>query len=308
MSIRKTHSKFQSGALTKAGFIEEAYASHALLFEYPEILKGTNIADIWITEGELSVGFKDPAIRLKCPPADRRVAPVEALNFGDYEASEFKLLRQLIEKMGSNLTFYDVGANVGFYSIGLQRCFPNLKILSFEPIPQTCEQFRANIALNGMSDILVHPFGLSNETGSFTFHTYPSQSVAASRERILEGVPVETVTCELKTLDAVWKAHGAPIDLIKCDVEGAERMVYAGGMEALTACRPVIFSEMLRKWCSRYGYHPNDLIADLSVLGYRCFGVSEQGLRACPEVTETTVETNYLFLHPERHPTLMPHP
>jgi hypothetical protein len=58
-----------------------------------------------------------------------------------------------------------------------------------------------------------------------------------------EGRSVEVSTT---TLDAEWESRGRPlVSLIKVDVEGAEPLVFAGAMEVIRRCRPVIVSE----WC-----------------------------------------------------------
>jgi hypothetical protein len=57
---------------------------------------------------------------------------------------------------------------------------------------------------------------------------------------------------------------------------------------------------MLRKWAQRFNYHPNDLMAFLSSLGYECFVLREGELQPFLEMTEETVETNFFFMHPDR--------
>ncbi len=92
------------------------------------------------------------------------------------------------------------------------------------------------------------------------------------------------------------------VDFIKCDVEGSELFVYQGGLETLKKYKPVVFSEMLRKWSAKFGYHPNDIIALFKNIGYQCYVITvDNYLKEITEVTEETVETNYFFLHGEKH-------
>jgi hypothetical protein len=63
----------------------------------------------------------------------------------------------------------------------------------------------------------------------------------------------------------------------------------------------MVFTEMLRKWSKRFGYHPNEIIALFQQFGYHCFVLSEGILQPFLEMTEQTVETNFFFLHAERH-------
>jgi hypothetical protein len=107
------------------------------------------------------------------------------------------------------------------------------------------------------------------------------------------------------TLDE-WVANYKVVpDFIKCDVEGAELLVFQGGLSTLATYKPIVFSEMLRKWTRPFGYQPNDMLAYFKKLGYSCFAVGEKGTHLITEVTEETVETNYVFLHFEVHVTLI---
>jgi hypothetical protein len=63
---------------------------------------------------------------------------------------------------------------------------------------------------------------------------------------------------------------------------------------------PPVFAELLRKWAERFGYQPNDVIALMGELGYRCFRISGTALVAVSAIDEATTETNFLFLHPQR--------
>jgi hypothetical protein len=67
--------------------------------------------------------------------------------------------------------------------------------------------------------------------------------------------------------------NNAKVDFIKCDVEGAELFVYQGAKATLMQQKPIVFTEMLRKWAAKFDYHPNDIIAlfdelDIAVLSF----------------------------------------
>ncbi|MDQ5977372.1 MAG: FkbM family methyltransferase [Verrucomicrobiota bacterium] len=295
-------SSYQAGRLDKAGYIRAMYERHEVLLDHARHLGPTNLAGIRITPGEVTATFKEPPITLVCPAADTRIAPIEAFNFGDYERAEIQLVRRLVGLLGgAQVRFLDIGANAGFYSLALAHWFPGLGGVAFEPIPTTYGHLLRNFALNDVTRITPRNLGLADQAGELVFFTYPSQSGSSSMTRNVDAADVQEVRCPVTTLDAYSAQHQQGADFIKCDVEGAELFVFKGGTELLRRDRPAIFTEMLRKWCAKYQYHPNDLIAHLAGLGYRCHVVSDGRLAPCPTVTDETKETNFIFLHRDQH-------
>ena len=63
----------------------------------------------------------------------------------------------------------DVGANMGWYSINLALTHRSAKIHAFEPIPTTYHWLGKNVEINGLSNVEIHNFGLSNKVGTFDF-------------------------------------------------------------------------------------------------------------------------------------------
>ena len=124
-------------------------------------------------------------------------------------------------------------------------------------------------------------------------------------DNIVQGIDenVKKIQVNVTKLDNWVKDNKKEkLDFIKCDVEGAEYFIYKGGIETIKKFKPVIFSEMLRKWSKKFGYHPNDIIEFLKNVGYNCYVInSNLGLTEIKEVTEETVETNFFFLNQENH-------
>ena len=76
---------------------------------------------------------------MECAPGDHRIAPIEILNFSDYEKEESLMMDRLLR---DGDTFFDVGANIGWYSINMAVSRRNSKVFSFEPIPKTYNQLQ----------------------------------------------------------------------------------------------------------------------------------------------------------------------
>ncbi len=298
-SIKNAHA---AGSLAKAAFVEAIYRRHAGLFEYPGALATTNIAEFRLRDDGVVAFFRDPPIAMYCPAGDPRSAPLEAFNFGDYERAEFRMVRRLIEALGGASTaFFDIGANAGFYSLALARDFPGIRGRAFEPIPATFALLGRNLELNGAAGVVAENLGLSDRTGEAVFHAYPNLSGASAMARNVESAESAEIRCPVQTLDDYCDATGADATFVKCDVEGGELRVLRGAQRWLARSRPVIFAEMLRKWSANYGYHPNDIIDLLANLGYACFVTRGERLDRCEAVTPDTADTNFFFLHGDRH-------
>lgn len=303
MKIAKTRNDFLGGKITKPEFIQGMYQDHhTKLFDYANYLKQTNIASIEITDDVVVMISRDKGVKMICPLGDYRVAPIEALNFLDYETTDSAMIMRLVSP---NDCVIDIGANMGWYSINIAKTYPQSKVHAFEPIPKTYSFLEQNIKLNQLTNVASHPFGLSNERKDLTFYFYPEGSGNASSANLSERTDAELVTCHVELLDDFVRANKLHVDFIKCDVEGAELFAFQGATETLQRDKPIVFTEMLRKWAAKFDYHPNEIIELFTSLGYRCFYADGSTLTELAEMTDDTVETNFFFLHSEKHADLI---
>lgn len=173
--------------------------------------------------------------------------------------------------------------------------------MAFEPIPSTFDQLKENVKINNLNNIKIYNFGFSNREAELTFYLEPEASVSASAANISNKSDVEKVLCLVKKLDDFVNNYGIKPDFIKCDVEGAELHVYQGGIETINRYKPIIFTEMLRKWSAKFNYHPNQIIDLLSDIGYKCFVVKDKYLSEIYKINDDTLETNFFFLHMNKH-------
>lgn len=299
MKLTDTRKDFLEGRISKPDFIRTMYESHhATLFDYAAYLKQTNIASIEITDDTVLMTSRDKRVRMACPLGDYRVAPVEVLNFLDYESDDSAMIMRLV---ASAENVVDIGANMGWYAINIARTYPACQVYAFEPIPRTYAFLERNISLNDVPNIHPHPFGLSSERKDLMFYFYPEGSGNASSANLSERVDAELIACHVERLDDFVRNSGLRVDFIKCDIEGAELFAFQGAKETLQMDKPIVFTEMLRKWAAKFDYHPNEIIALFSSIGYRCFYVKGGGLGEITEVTDETIETNFFFLHGEKH-------
>lgn len=298
-SLSNLKEKFRDGTLAKPDFIQRALELHRVLFDYVDVTRSTDVKEILITEEGISFVLGEERIRLYCPEHEARVAPVEVMNFGRYEPQETRVMDFLC---ANSRNILDVGANIGLYSIRFAKRFPDARIFSFEPMPVSHAFLQRNIAANAVGDrVTCFNYGLSETGGAVQFFIAPTGGTNASLKNVADAKDASSVVGLTLTLDQWVDNQRVAPDFIKCDVEGAELLVFRGGRQTLEKHRPIVFAELLRKWSKPFGYHPNDMLAFFAALGYRCLAVGDAGIRTISEVTDETPETNYAFLHADRH-------
>ena len=291
--------KYQKGEITKDVYINEMYNYHRILFNYSEFICNNDIKKIEILDNKVIMTSRKLEIKIICKKDDERIPPIETLNFKNYEQNDADMLYSL---MKDNFTIFDVGANIGWYSIGLSKFRKNIEVFAFEPIPNTYRDLERNVILNKTKNIHIFNYGLSDKNDDLPFYYYPECSANASSALMKESDNLQIIKCKVMTLDKFVKDNKIKkIDFIKCDVEGGEFFVFKGGERSIEKFKPIIFSEMLRKWSAKFGYHPNKIIKLLKEKGYLCFIVSNNKLKEIKKITENTIETNFFFLHNQKH-------
>ena len=209
---------------------------------------------------------------------------------------------------------YDVGANVGNAALFFAACTGRTgQVFAFEPVWATYRRLCAALrVVDDRATVIPIPMGLGDRAGLVPIALPENDSETAS----LAGVDlldanrtVTTFTITLTTLD-LWRAQtSAPRpDVIKIDVEGAERLVLHGASALFTETRPVLVLEVFAPWQRHFGYGPMDLFAILDAYGYAYRFACQNGLVAHRPTASAPFpkgfEAGYQVLayHPDTHP------
>lgn len=133
-----------------------------------------------------------------------------------------------------NPVFYDVGGNKGDYTLMLYKSFPNSKITTFEPNPNTFSILKKNT--DNISKLINK--GVGENTGElelFFESTNPTSVQASSNPEILKQIAksgkLASVKIDVVKLDDIVKEDR--IDFLKIDVEGFELDVLKGATNLL---------------------------------------------------------------------------
>jgi FkbM family methyltransferase len=301
--------------LKKKNYIKTIYKNyHNTLFEYSDLIPHTDIKKIEITDQELSFFLRNHGVKIYIPRHDNRSAPLECLNFGTYEKKELQAILQIIPKNGN---FLDIGANIGWYSLITAKLYKKLRVYSFEPIKKTYNFLLKNIACNFLKNIRAYNFGFYNKNKQIIFYTYKEGSGNSSIRNVSDRKNIELQKCKVKVLDDFISNYNIKVDFIKCDVEGAELFVLLGAKKTLIKYKPIILCEILRKWCKKFQYNPNEIILLLKKFGYKCYyifnfnnskilntsnkALNKLRLKEIKKITNKTKETNFIFIHKVKH-------
>lgn len=167
--------------------------------------------------------------------------------------------------------FLDLGANIGTTSIYFQKKLDaEVKVLAFEPDPETYRLLRANFILNGMpEDSILENYGLADKETDMVLHR--SDVNPGANSLILDHNNGD-VSVHVVTLDDYLERNNISMDEIKyiwIDTEGFEAQLFMG-MKKLIATQSVpIFLE----WSSPFYVHNGifDDFVNLITDNFKCY-------------------------------------
>lgn len=185
-------------------------------------------------------------------------------------------IRWLRSVLGPGDIAVDIGAYKGGYTYWMRREVGSSgAVIAFEPQPRLCSYLEDCVAAFEWRNVTVVGCALSSEPGRRTLLIpgAPTPSEATSPGASLLGASLPSgsrgYAVDVDTLDRVLadRAPGAPVRLVKCDVEGHELDVFLGARETIERHRPLILFECEAR------HDPDRSVADvfehLRSLGYR---------------------------------------
>lgn len=166
----------------------------------------------------------------------------------------------------------DIGANIGVWSLLAAERQPDARIHAFEPVPEVAAHCRRHLAINKLDTIVLNVAAVAAEDGVAPFYAIRTANTGAS-SLIARRSPADEIAVPVVTLDSyVERARLERVDVLKVDVEGAERLVFIGGRRTLSrADAPAIFFEVDERLCEAAGTSPCEVKALLIEYGYGIF-------------------------------------
>lgn len=152
-------------------------------------------------------------------------------------------------------TVWDVGGNIGLYARWLAAHLAARRVYTFEPMSDNLADLDYNIRIGGVADrVTIVPWALSDVDGEIEFQIDDMQGASgtisavsgggASAGRSALALPPKSEKVRSRTIDSILAGGELPPpDVLKIDVEGAERLVLEGGRTFFASAAPRLVVE-----------------------------------------------------------------
>lgn len=161
--------------------------------------------------------------------------------YGEYGEIEWQFLDQLLLRGKDAI---EVGANIGTHTVSMARKLAGMgrRLLAIEPQPVVFQNMCANLALNGLFNVLAENAACSNTQGWLTFEApnYERDNNSGGISMREDGSGSQRVRSV--RLDELVPP-GFDTGLIKIDVEGFEQKVLEGATGIIAQNRPMLYLE-----------------------------------------------------------------
>lgn len=200
--------------------------------------------------------------------ADLRIGSARAiLTSPRYLSGEAEVMRQFV-RPGD--VVFDIGAHLGFYTLLLSKLAGESgKVFAFEPNPELLPSLRRT--LEEPRNVQLFEIALSDKSGGIELYV-PEDASMASLSDWTKGSAgnVHSVLCEMKVLDEMYTAGMIKLpNFVKCDVEGAELLVFAGAKKIFDRVdAPVVLFELNKKAAESFGSVTGDYFEFFETLEY----------------------------------------
>jgi FkbM family methyltransferase len=206
----------------------------------------------------------------------------QLLESGVYEPETVGVFRAVVRP---GMVVADIGANIGYHTVILaKRVGRKGAVHAFEPDADTYQELVANVRRNRCAHVHCSGLALSAVSGRQSLYLGLDSVNSALRPNLHSGTA--TVAVETITLDTyVSRAGLNRLDLLKIDVEGAERLVLEGGVRTLNNFRPMLIVE-LSVHSDVFGYSARDLCSYIAEQAYTLFSIGLRPMRLFAEVPD----------------------
>lgn len=201
------------------------------------------------------------SVRLAVPGgfvyADLRKSSAHPLVHSQTELTEQDVMRRFV-KPGT--VAFDIGAHWGYHSVFMTSL--GAKVFAFEPCPSVLPSLRKTVA---ETNITLSELALSDRSGEIEFFIPADESAASMKDWVGTSTAAR---CRMERLDDLNLPSPS---FVKCDVEGAEALVFRGAAKTIAAHKPTILFEINPRAMKSFGLEPDASMNVLRELGSYSF-------------------------------------
>lgn len=182
--------------------------------------------------------------------------------YGDEEA----FTTMLIQEIRSGDIFYDIGACVGLVSVHAAK--KEAKVYSFEPDPYYRSRLMNNLMLNGLDNVEVVEWAVSDHKGEAILFTDGENGNSPSLRKMGDRGSVMVKTDSID--EAIHRGDLPVPTVIKLDIEGGEILALRGMQELLTTNKSprAIFMEVHPDFLKYFGSSVKEIEDTMSQYRY----------------------------------------
>lgn len=185
------------------------------------------------------------------------------VNWGD----EKEYVMSMIECVGEDDIFMDIGSSVGLVSILAALKASKGNVISIEPDPENFKCLKENYKRNNITDFIALQLAVGSEKSSMKLYSKGSNDLSPSLRKV-NGIN-ETIRIQVESVDNLIKSGAIPFPtIVKIDIEGAEMMALQGMKETLKSKQKprILFIEIHPNFLPSFNTSSaevKDLLADL---------------------------------------------
>lgn len=193
---------------------------------------------------------------------------------------------------------FDIGAAYGRYAFAMSRLAGSSgHIYCFEPGDYSHKVLTSIVKFHRLKNVTLVKKGVSDKKG-FSQLSIPIKKkgkLGISMAHLGPGKNSNQLgqQIEITTIDNYCSEAGLKrLDFIKCDVEGAELLVFKGGEKTISAYKPTVFCEVDKDFLKRFNFTPGQVYDFFKEKGYKAYVFEKNELK---EISRMEANNNYIF-------------
>lgn len=143
------------------------------------------------------------------------------------EIWNWKIYDPLLHYVHDGSTVIDIGANIGVFSMKAARAAKNVRVVSYEPFPESFKSLSENVRLNGLeNNVAAINKAVAGTRGELELFFRPHDLGGVSLHQYGDKSQLSSMRVPAITLEDVFRDNKIEVcDYMKMDCEGAEEQI-----------------------------------------------------------------------------------